>query len=597
MKDFLKYTFATVVGIILAGAVFVIFSIIAVSGMIASMSSMSNSEAVIEKNSILELDLSGTLQERSNNNPLSQFMSNEEYQIYGLDDILAAIHNAKDNDKIKGIYIQAGVFAAAPSSYEEIRNALLDFKKSGKFIVAYGDTYTQGTYYLSSVADRIFLNPQGQIGWYGMSAQPVFYKDLLSKIGVEIQVFRVGTYKSAVEPFISTEMSPANREQVTSFLSSIWNQMLTDVSASRKISKETLNACADSMMMLRPAMDCVKNKLVDELAYKDGVKSYLKQKTGIKDDEKLNMVDAIDMASINKDQPKDKSGNIIAVYYAYGEIDNASAMAGGDGINSEKVIRDLRSLNEDDDVKAVVFRVNSPGGGAYGSEQICHEIEALAKKKPVIVSMGDYAASGGYYISSAASYIIAQPTTLTGSIGIFGMFPNAKGLLSDKLGLHFDVVKTNKYADFGSVSRPMNDGEKALLQTYINHGYDIFITRCSQGRKMSKDSINAIGQGRVWTGVQAKKLGLVDDLGGLDKAIAIASQKAKIKSYTLLSYPEKENMLMSLFEKVKGDYMSDQLKVTFGDYYDYFKGLNLLTNLKHVDRIQARMPFELNLNN
>jgi len=597
MKDFLKYTLATVVGIILAGVVFTIISIIAVSGMIASMSSINTSEASINKNSILELNLSGTLQERSEDNPLSQLINKDQYQIYGLDDILKAVRNAKENDKIKGIYIQAGAFSAAPSSYEEIRNALLDFKKSGKFIVAYGDTYTQGTYYLSSVADKIFLNPQGEIAWYGLASEPVFYKDLLSKLGIEIQVFRVGTYKSAVEPFIATEMSPANREQVTSFLGSIWNQMLTDVSASRKISKEVLNACADSMVMFRPSTDCIKYKLADELAYKDGVKGYLKKKVGIKEDERLNLVDIVDMATVNKDKPKDKSGNIIAVYYAYGEIDNGSSMTGDEGINSEKVIRDLRALNEDKDVKAVVFRVNSPGGSAYGSEQICHEIETLSKKKPVIVSMGDYAASGGYYISSAANYIIAQPTTLTGSIGIFGLFPNAKGLLTDKLGLHFDVVKTNKYSDFGSVSRAMNNGEKALLQAYINRGYDTFVTRCSQGRKISKDSINAIGQGRVWTGIQAKKLGLIDDLGGIDKAISIASQKAKIKDYTLCSYPEKENVLISLFEKIRGDYMSDGLKANFGEYYDYFKGLNLLTNLKHVDRIQARIPFELNLNN
>lgn len=596
MKDFLKYTFATVVGIVLAGVIFTIVSIIAFSGLVASMSSMQSAAVSIQKNSVLELNLQGTLQERSANDPFSQLMGNSDYEAYGLDDMLKAIQNAKENDKIKGIYIQAGVFAAAPSSYQEIRNALLDFKKSGKFIVAYGDTYTQGSYYLSSVADHIFLNPQGEIAWYGLSSQPVFYKDLLSKIGVEMQVFKVGTYKSAVEPFIATEMSPANREQVTSFLGSIWNEMLTGVSASRKITKESLNACADTMIMFRPATDCVKFKLVDELAYKDGVKSYLKKKVGVKEDESLNLVDIEDMAGVESNKPKDKSGNIIAVYYAYGEIDNGSSITSSEGINSEKVIRDLRSLNEDKDVKAVVFRVNSPGGSAYGSEQICHEVEALAKKKPVIVSMGDYAASGGYYISSAATYILAEPTTLTGSIGIFGMFPNAKGLLTDKLGLHFDVVKTNKYADFCSVSRGMNEGEKALLQAYINRGYDTFISRCSKGRKISKDSINAIGQGRVWTGSQAKKLGLVDELGGINKAITIASQRAKIKDYTLCEYPSKENVLMSLLDKVQGNYMSDQMKANFGEYYDYFKGVSFLTNLKRVDRIQARIPFELNLN-
>lgn len=431
------------------------------------------------------------------------------------------------------------------------------------------------------------------VEWKGLASTPMFLKDLLAKIGVEMQVFKVGTYKSAVEPFIATEMSPANREQVNVYLSSIWGQLTSDVAASRKMSADSLNAVADRMLAFYPAEESVQYGLVDTLMYKNDVRNYLKTMVGVDKDDRMPVLGLKDMVNVKKNVPKDKSGNVIAVYYAYGEIDGGSSSATSEeGINSKKVIRDLRKLQEDEDVKAVVLRVNSPGGSAYGSEQIWYAISELKKEKPVIVSMGDYAASGGYYISCNADTIVADPTTLTGSIGIFGMFPNAKGL-ADKIGVSFDVVKTNQYADFGMLARPMNDGEKGLVQMYVNRGYDLFLTRCSDGRGISKEELDKIAQGRVWTGSTAKELGLVDELGGLDKALEIAVAKAKVDAYTVMNYPKKESFFESLMNTNPGNYIKARmLKGTMGEIYQQFGALE---NFDKADRIQARIPFELNI--
>ena len=538
------------------------------------------------------MDLNGTLAERSQENPFD-FLMGDDYNTYGLDDILSSIKKAKENDDIKGIYIQATELGAGFAAREEIRNALKDFKESGKFIVAYSDNYSQGLYYLSSVADKVLLNPQGMVEWRGLAATPVFFKDLLAKIGVEMQVFKVGTYKSAVEPFISTEMSPANREQVNAYLSSIWGQVTSDISESRKVSVDSLNAAADRMLMFYPAEESVKSGLVDTLIYKNDVRNYLKAMIGIDEDDRMPVLGLKEMINVKKNTPKDKSGNVIAVYYAYGEIDGGSSSSTSEeGINSTKVIKDLRKLKDDEDVKAVVLRVNSPGGSAFGSEQIWYAVSELKKEKPVIVSMGDYAASGGYYISCNADTIVAEPTTLTGSIGIFGMFPNAKGL-ADKIGVNFDVVKTNQYADFGMITRPMNDGEKGLLQMYINKGYDLFLTRCSDGRGISKEELDKIAQGRVWTGSKAKELGLVDELGGIDRALEIAIAKAGVDAYTVMSYPAKESFFESLMNTNPGNYIKARmLKGTMGEIYQQFSALE---NIDKCDRIQARVPFELNI--
>lgn len=587
MKDFFKFTLATITGIILTSIVMFVISIIVVFSMLSS----TETETVVKKNSIMMLDLNGSLVERTSDNIFKELFDKED-STYGLDDILASIKKAKENDDIKGIYIQATSLNANFASLQEIRDALNDFKKSGKFIVAYSDNYTQGMYYLSSVANKVLLNPKGAIEWRGLASQPLFLKGLLEKLGIEMQVFRVGTYKAAVERFSATEMSPANREQVTAYITSIWNEIITDVAASRKVSVDSLNNYANRMLMFYPAEQTVKSGMADTLIYKNDVRDYLKQLVKIDKDDDLAVLGLDEMINVKKNTPKDKSGNIIAVYYAFGEIDGGSSSTDEDGIISNEVIKDLRELKEDKDVKAVVLRVNSPGGSAFGSEQIWEAVCQLKKEKPVIVSMGDYAASGGYYISCAADTIVAEPTTLTGSIGIFGLIPNAKGL-TDKLGLSFDVVKTHKFADFGNIMRGMNTDEQTLLQMYINQGYDLFVSRCAEGRKMSKNEIEKIAEGRVWTGEAAKKIGLVDLLGGIDKALEIAVKKAKVEGYTVVGYPDRKNVLQELLNSKPGNYIeSRMLKSQLGDYYN---GFSMLKNLEKADFMQARVPFELNI--
>ena len=591
MKDFFKFTLATLTGIVLSGIVLFIIGIATLVGIISS----SDTETVVKKNSVMMLDLKGTLVERTQESLeglLGKF-TGEAGNTYGLDDILASIKKAKENDNIKGIYIQASWLDAPYASLQAIRTALEDFKESGKFVVAYSDNYTQGLYYLSSVADKVMLNPKGMIEWRGLASAPIFYKDLLQKLGIEMQVFKVGTYKSAVEPFTSTEMSPANKEQLTAFIGSTWNQILDGVSASRKIEKDSLNAYADRMLMFYPSDESVKCGLADTLIYQNNVRSYLKTLVKINEDDRLPILGLDDMINIKKSVPKDKSGDILAVYYASGEITDYDGSATSDeGIVGSKMIRDLRKLKEDDNVKAVVLRVNSPGGSAFASEQIWHAVKELKANKPVIVSMGDYAASGGYYISCAADSIIAEPTTLTGSIGIFGMIPNVKGL-TEKIGLTFDVVKTNKFADFGNLMRPVNGDERALLQMMISQGYDLFVSRCAEGRHMTKEGIEKIAEGRVWTGEMAKGIGLVDELGGIDKALEIAARKAELKGYTIVSYPTKKDILSTLLDVQPNNYVESQvLKSQLGDYY---KDFNLLRNIKERAMIQARVPFELNV--
>lgn len=591
MKDFLKFTLATVTGIILSSIVLFIISM----GTLFGIMSASDTETIVKKNSVMMLDLNGTLVERTQEDPLgilSQWFGDES-NTYGLDDILSSIQKAKENENIKGIYLQASSLGASYASLQEIRNALLDFKESGKFIIAYADSYTQGLYYLSSVADKVLLNPKGMIEWRGIASTPLFYKDLLQKIGIEMQVFKVGTYKSAVEPFIATEMSPANREQVTAFITSIWGQVTEGVSASRNIPIDSLNVYADRMLMFYPSEESIQCGLADTLIYRNDVRNYLKKLVEIDEDDNLPLVGLSDMMNVKKNVPKDKSGNVVAIYYASGEItDYPGSATSEDGIVGSKVIRDLRKLKDDNDVKAVVLRVNSPGGSAFASEQIWHAVKELKAKKPVIVSMGDYAASGGYYISCIADTIVAEPTTLTGSIGIFGIIPNAKGL-TDKIGLSYDVVKTNKYADFGNIMRPFNEDEKSLLQMMIAEGYDTFISRCAEGRHMTKEAIEKIAEGRVWTGETAQKLGLVDELGGIDKALDIAVAKAGIEGYTVVSYPAKQDFFSSLLDTKPTNYVESQLlKSKLGEFYQPF---GLLKKLQEQSMIQARIPFELNI--
>lgn len=584
MKEFLRSMLATIAGIIVVGFIFFILSLFTITGFIA----MSESETTVRENSIFLLDLTGNVSERYQQNPLDQILG-EKQTTYGLDDILSSIKKAKENENIKGIYLNAGAYNCSTASLQAIRNALVDFKESGKFIVAYSGMYTQSAYYIASVADKIIVNPSGNIMWHGLSAQTMFFTDLLKKVGIEMQIFKVGTYKSAVEPFTETAMSQANREQTQAFVSSLWEQFVTDVSASRNLTPERLNELADLNMDFQPAETYIENGLADTLMYKDGVLTYLKKLTDCKEDQELSVLTLNDMTNVKRNTPKDKSGNIIAVYYAYGEIDSQADIAYDEGINSEKVIKDLRKLRENKDVKAVVLRVNSPGGSAYASEQIWREVSLLKEEKPVIVSMGDYAASGGYYISCAATQIVAEPTTLTGSIGIFGMFPDVSKLVNEKLDIHIDGVKTNQLSDIGIINRPFNPEEQALIQNMVNEGYELFTKRCADGRNIPIEELKKIAEGRVWTGAMAKELNLVDELGGLDKAIAIAADTANVENYTILSYPAKEDIFTSLLNINGERYIKSKVKNLLGNYGNAFMWMN---HAAEADRLQARMPFE-----
>lgn len=590
MKQFFKYVCATVVGILLVVAIITILSIMSLVGM-ASMGSVT---ANVKDNSVLVIRLEGSISERSEENPLGDLLGNSALTEQGLDDILKAIEHAKTDSKVKGIYLEAGAFAGAmPASLQSIRKALLDFKKEGKFIVAYGDEYTQGAYYLCSAADSVIINPQGMIDWSGMSSTVVYYKDLLQKVGVDMQVVKVGTYKSAVEPFLLNEMSDANREQIETYDNEIWSEITKAVSKSRGISETKLNELADSMMLLREATVYKKEKLVDKIAYSDAVKQTIANMMKVNSPDDYNTISVKDLAGVANNEPKGISGDVVAVYYAVGDIveEATSDWNYEPEIVGRKVCKDLQKLADDDDVKAVVLRVNSGGGSAYASEQIWHQVMNIKTNKPIVVSMGDMAASGGYYISCAADYIYAEPTTITGSIGIFGMFPNAGELLNNTLGVHFSTVKTNQFSDFGDVSRPFTEQERALAQRYINNGYELFTKRCADGRKMKQDDIKKIGEGRVWTGVHAKQIGLVDELGGLDAAIAKAKKLAKLDEASIMNYPAKSNVLDQLMEEMQGNsYADKQLKQTLGDYYPIFTDLK---NIGQKTGIQASMPYFL----
>lgn len=584
MKDFIKYTMATVVGLVLVSIIMGILTFVSMAGMIAS----EGMSSPIEKKSVLRITLKGSITERAGEeNPLSK-LGGETTQQIALDQTLQALEKAAKNDKIEGIYVEGGILSAYPAEVQELRQALLEFKKSGKWIIAYADTYSRSAYYLCSVADKVYLNPIGMLDWSGLSSNPMFFTGLMKKLGIKMQVFKVGTYKSAVEPYIAEQMSDANREQVSSYQQSIWNNMLKDVAKSRKTTAEALNSLADSLTILSGPEASVKGGLVDKLCYQDEVKKILKNKAKMEEDESLRFVSISDVAL--SEELNDKVDDEIAVYYAYGEIkeDITGGFAQESAITSKQMTKDLQELREDDDVKAVVLRVNSPGGSAYASEQIWREVQLLSKEKPVIVSMGALAASGGYYISCGANKIFAEPTTLTGSIGIFGMIPDATELLTDKLGLSFDVVKTNAHSDFGAMGRPLNESECRLMQAYINQGYELFTGRVAQGRKISQDSVKAVAEGRVWTGEQAMKIGLVDKLGNLNDAIAAAAKAAKIEKYSVGRYPEPAPWFASLLQEKKADYMDSQMRSALGEFYPAF---SLIRNLKNQDAIQARMTF------
>ena len=591
MKQFFKFVFASFFGMMLFSIVTGFFALCAIVGMITSQDATKEPG----ENSVLVLKLSGQLSERSDNNFLSQLQGTQVNSL-GLDNMIEGIKKAKDNDNIKGIYIEAGAFAAdSYASMQALRNALLDFKKSRKWIIAYADTYTQGTYYLSSVADKVYLNPQGQIDWHGLASEPVFIKDLLAKFGVKMQVVKVGAYKSATEMFTGDKMSDANREQTSAYLNSIWGNITKEVGASRGLSVAQLNAYADSMITFADPQEYVKLKLVDGLLYTDQIKTVVKKQLGIDSDDDIEQVTIADMVNTEAKNQGDEN-NKVAVYYAYGDIVDGAVgglFSQGHQIDAQVVCKDLADLAKDKDIKAVVIRINSGGGSAYASEQIWHQIMEMKKLKPVVVSMGGMAASGGYYMSAPANWIVAEPTTITGSIGIFGMFPDVSNLFREKLGLKFDEVKTNKYADFGTRARPFTEEEMSYLSQYVNRGYKLFRHRVAEGRKMTDNQVEKIAQGHVFTGQDAQKIGLVDQLGGLDVAVAKAAQLAKLPNYRTSAYPEADDVLDQILKQVKPDtYLSDELRANLGDYYEPF---TLLKTINQQSAIQARLPFYPNI--
>lgn len=585
MKDFLKMMFASMAGMVLFGILMGILLTMSIIGLVASSSQTAN----IEDNSVLTINLNNALEERSTEDIYANFMGNTGS--IGLDELLNAIKKAKSNPKIKGIYLEGGLFQ--PDSYasvEAARRALVDFKKSGKWVIAYADTYTMSSYYLASAADKVLLNPSGMIEWKGMGGTQMYLKDFYAKFGVKMQVAKVGKYKSATEQFTETEMSEANREQVMAYLGGIWQTICTGVSQSRNVSVTKLNQYADNLITFDDPQNYVNYRLVDKLVYANDVRKEIQSIMKLPLDEEYNKVSLSEMNAQKEDL---EDGDEIAVYYAFGDIvDNAelsNRFSSEHLIDAQKVTKDLDDLAEDEDVKAVVLRINSGGGSAYASEQIWHSIMNLKAKKPVVVSMGGMAASGGYYISAPASWIVAEKTTLTGSIGIFGVFPDFSGLMKDKLGIHFSEVKTNKNSTFGTLSRPFNAEESAILTAYIQRGYSLFRERVAQGRRMTTAQVEAIAQGHVWLGQDAIKIRLVDQLGSLDDAIKKAAQLAKLKDYYTETYPEEETLMQTLLKGFSNEEMLDsKLKDVLQEGYEPFM---LLRDLRRENAVQARIPF------
>ena len=582
MKDFFKFTFATVLGILIATSL----GISILFGIAGALAGASEVPTTVQPKSIYKLELEGNLIDRSEDDPfsglLAEAMGQPQDQTLGLDDVLANIEKAKNDSNIVGIYLKCGSFYGGTASIKTIRDALLDFRKSKKFVVAYGDNYSQRMYYLASAANKVLVNPQGMVEFKGLSAETMFFKNTLEKLGIEIQVIRVGTFKSAVEPFTSTQMSDSNRLQVKQFIGSIWNNTLKQISASRNIKIDSLNAYADRMLMFAPVEKAKEYSLVDSIVYADEVEAILKKLANIGTDTDLELVSHNSLKKLPSTAKTDDKK--IAVIYAVGSID-----VDEEGIQSEQLIETINEVAKDDAIKAVVLRVNSPGGSAYGSEQIWRAISLLKKKKPVVVSMGDYAASGGYYISSMADRILAEPNTITGSIGIFGLIPNIQGF-NEKIGVSYDGVTTNKMSDFVSVNRPFRPEERNIMQAYVDRGYELFVKRCAEGRKRSVAQIKAIAEGRVWTGEDALKIGLVDEIGGLKDAIRIAAKKAKLSSYEVNDYPVKEDFAAKLMKDFGKDIESRVTKIQLGEHYELFKQIK---NLGKVNGIQARMPYDI----
>ena len=595
MKQFFKMTLATVCGIAIFLVVTGFFLTISLLGMVASDSASTK----VKENSVFVIKLDGTISERAEEgSPIDEILDLNDMSAMGLDDLICAIRKAKDNEDIKGIYLEGGALAFdAPATAQQLRDALKDFKKSGKWIVAYSDRYYQTSYYVASVADNIYLNDHGHIEFTGLGAKGEYMKGLYDKLGIKYMVAKVGKYKSYVERNTQTGMSDYDREQRTAYLNGIWNYWLKEMAEGRKVKAETLNQLAnDSIMGFADTKDYVTAKLIDKVMFPEEIKAEIQKRLKIDKDDDINQLTLSDMLNVKSEKKDD--GEKIAIYYAYGSIvDNETTNlvnGGGHCIVGKTTAADLRKLADDDDVKAVVFRVNSGGGSAVASEQIRHAIKLLKAKKPVVVSMGGMAASGGYWISSPANYIFAEPTTITGSIGIFGLIPNFSGLVTDKLGITFDGVTTNKFSDYETdlILGKDNDEIMKHLQTYINQGYQQFLDIVSEGRGMKPAEVDSIAQGRVWLASDAQKIKLVDKLGSLDDAVKKAAELAKVKEYHTAAYPNEGSWFERFMPKEnKGSYLDSQLQKEFkallGDLYEPL--MEIRQTMKGSSRIQARI--------
>lgn len=588
MKQFFGAFFGSCLGILVTGVVIIIIVIASISSVFSDAIKMNEHEAYTPKeNTVLRVNLNGEIKERGVKNPfgdvnLGPFMPKASV---GLNDILASLKKAKEDKNIKGIYLEISEPVAGFATLEEVRNGLLDFKASGKFIYAYSEGFSQKAYYLATTANKLYLNPQGALEIKGLSSQMMFFKKMLEKMDMEVQIFRHGKFKSAIEPFMLDKMSEANRAQVETYLGSLWNHMTKGISDSRKISVKDINDMADHLAIRSPE-DAVKYKLVDELKYEDEVFSVIKKNINLKDEDKINFVSLTKYSSSVHDSKLSKDK--IAVIYAVGEIE--SGEGDDEKIGSLRIAKAIREARLDKNVKAIVLRVNSPGGSALASDVIWRETVLAQKAKPFIVSMGDVAASGGYYISCSADRIFAQPNTITGSIGVFGMIPNAQKALSEKLGITIDTVNTNKHSDVGTILRGVTADEYEYVQQSVEHIYDVFITKVATGRKTSKNAIDSIGQGRVWSGADAIKINLVDELGGINDAIAYAAKQAKLKEYKLVDYPKQKDPLQELLSNSQDEMEARTMKSYLGEQYIYMKHLKNVLQLKGV---QARLPYEM----
>ena len=588
MKQFFKFMFASMLGTFLTLIItFIMLALIIGAAIMAS----SKPDTTIPQNAILRLTLDTSIPERSTNNPFADFglggIGNQ--QIPGLYETVNAIKHAKEDTNIKGILLDLGTIPSGMATVEEIRNALLDFKKSGKFILAYSEVYSQKAYYLATTANKVYMNPEGALDFRGIAGEVMFLKGLMEKLDVQIQVIRHGKFKSAVEPFLLDKMSQANKEQTLTYINALWKQMLIGISQSRGLSETQLNKLADNLTGYTPEL-AVKEKLVDQLIYKDQLLQEIRNKLNIKKEKDINSINLGKYVLATENDGAVNSKDKIAIIFAYGDIISGNGDEGT--IGSERISKAIRKARLDKDVKAIVLRVNSPGGSALASDIIWREMVLAKKEKPVVVSMGDVAASGGYYISCAANKVFANPNTITGSIGVFGMIPNFQKALQNKLGITFDKVSTNKHADFIPLTRPMDAEESAIMQRDIERIYNTFIKHVAEGRKMTTAAIDSIGQGRVWSGVDAKRLKLIDEFGGLNNAVDEAAKLAKISKYSIQSLPVLKDPFVKLIEQFSGDYKDASIQKELGEYYGYF---TYLRKLAKADKIQARLPFEMNV--